>query len=59
MPEGESQFSPEEMEEAREFNKMVDEGKLTPVEASQVEKDKTPEEVEAEREAKKKAEENK
>lgn len=32
--------------EAEKFNAMVDDGKLTPAEASQIEKDKTPEEVE-------------
>lgn len=43
--------SDEERAEAEKFNELVDEGKLTPDEASQIEKGKTPEEVEAERAA--------
>lgn len=38
--------SEEERAEARKFNEMVSEGKLTPAEAARVEKEKTPEEVE-------------
>lgn len=41
--------SDEERAEAEKFNEMVDEGKLTPAEMAEVEKDKTPEEVEAEK----------
>jgi hypothetical protein len=53
MGEGEESLggSEEERAEAEKFNRLVSEGKLTPAEASHVEKDKTPEEVEAEREA--------
>ncbi len=43
--------SDEERAEAEKFNAMVDEGKLTPAEMEQLEKEKMPEEVEAEKAA--------
>lgn len=42
---------PEEIEEAQKFDEIVDEGKLTPAEMAEVEKEKTPEEVESEKKA--------
>ena len=51
MSEVEGGASEEERAEAEKFSEMVSEGKLTPAEMAEVEKDKTPEEIEAEKAA--------